>query len=149
MKDNIGQRDRWLRIGMSLVLFAFSLWQHSLLAFLMAVFTLIEGVSGWCIMYQFLGINTCPVTLSKSGHETNMLDSRKLGLAGGILSGIFLFIFTIISMYTSYAPGLAEGLGQIFPGYGLSWSGAVTGLFYGFLNAFIALYLLGWIYNKC
>ncbi len=76
-----------------------------------------------------------------------MIHSRKLGLAGGILWGFCMFICTIIAIYTGYAEQFLNVMSSIYPGYTISWWGSLIGLIYGFFDAFIGLFLLGWIYN--
>ena len=77
-----------------------------------------------------------------------MLDAKKLGTAGGILWAVCMFITTILSIYTGYASEFLNAMGSIYPGYVVSWGGSFLGLVYGFFDAFIGLYLLGWLYNK-
>lgn len=77
-----------------------------------------------------------------------MLDPRRLGLAGGILWAVSLFVMTVVSMYTGYAHNFLEGLAQIYPGFSVSWPGSFIGLLYGFFDWFIGLYILAWLYNK-
>ncbi len=77
-----------------------------------------------------------------------MLDAKRLGLAGGILWGLFMFIVTLFSLYTGYAVqwmGIMEG---IYPGFHVTLLGSVLGLVYGFVDGFIGFFLLAWIYNK-
>ena len=73
---------------------------------------------------------------------------KRLGLAGGILCGVLMFIFTIIAMYSGYAGDWMTAMESIYPGYMMSWGGAFLGLVYGFIDGFVGLYLLGWIYNR-
>ena len=77
-----------------------------------------------------------------------MLNPKKLGVSGGILWSLCLFICTILSMYTGYASEFLNMMAGAYPGYSISWLGSIIGLFYGFVDAFIGLFLLAWIYNK-
>lgn len=77
-----------------------------------------------------------------------MLHPIKLGVAGGILWGLCMFLTTIISIYTGYAKQLLILMSDIYPGYTISGWGSLLGLVYGFLDLFIGLFLLAWIYNK-
>ncbi len=77
-----------------------------------------------------------------------MLNPTRLGLAGGILWAVSLFICTIVSFYTGYATEFLTILASVYPGYSISWLGATFGILYGFLDAFIGLFILAWIYNK-
>lgn len=61
MKTNLGGLDRGLRIVAGLVLIALAAtgtvgWWGWL-----GVIPLATGLVGWCLPYQLLGINTCPM----------------------------------------------------------------------------------------
>ena len=77
-----------------------------------------------------------------------MSKAKRLGLAGGIIWGLMMFITTIISIYTGYGDRFLEVMASIYPGYDISWGGSVIGGVYGFLDAGIGLWLLGWLYTK-
>lgn len=76
-----------------------------------------------------------------------MIHPVKLGLAGGILWGLSMFVCTILAIYTGYAVQFLDLMSSIYPGYTISWWGSLAGLIYGFLDVFIGLFLLGWLYN--
>lgn len=75
------------------------------------------------------------------------LHSLKLGLAGGILSGLFHLIVTLISMSTGYGSYLLAQWADIYPGYSFTILGSIIGLIFGFIFGFVSLFLLGWLYN--
>ncbi len=77
-----------------------------------------------------------------------MINPKNLGLAAGIFWGVSMFILTILSMYTGYANAWLVLTESFYPGYTISWSGSILGLIYGFLDGFIGLYILAWLYNK-
>lgn len=77
-----------------------------------------------------------------------MLHPVRLGLSGGILWGLSVFVLTVISLYTGYAAEFLNLLGSIYPGYTISWLGSFFGAIYGFLDAFLGLFLLAWLYNR-
>jgi hypothetical protein len=72
----------------------------------------------------------------------------KLGVAGGIIWGVCMFISTLLSVYFGYATDFLHAMSGIYPGYTISLWGSVAGLVYGFLDAFIGLSLLAWLYNR-
>lgn len=76
-----------------------------------------------------------------------MIHSVKLGTAGGILWGFCMFICTILAVYTGYASQFLNMMVDIYPGYTISWVGAIVGMMYGFIDGFVGLFLLGWLYN--
>ena len=61
MKKNIGTADRIVRLSIACLLFAFAWWQGSWIALAFALFTLYEALASWCILYQLLGKNSCPI----------------------------------------------------------------------------------------
>jgi len=76
------------------------------------------------------------------------LNAKNLGLSIGILWSIMLFLMTVLSILTGYADGLLRIVASLYPGYGISWPGAVIGLVYGFIDGFICGYLIAWLYNR-
>lgn len=77
-----------------------------------------------------------------------MLDPKRLGLAGGIVWGVGLFLTTVISIYTGYGAQFLHVLSSVYPGFDISWIGSVLGLVYGFVEAFIFFFLTALVYNK-
>ncbi|MBT6068928.1 bacteriophage holin [Candidatus Peregrinibacteria bacterium] len=78
-----------------------------------------------------------------------MLNPKALALSGGIIWGLGLFILTFLGMYVpGYGLSFFQFITDVYPGYGLDISGAFLGLAYGFLDAFIGLYIFAWLYNK-
>lgn len=77
-----------------------------------------------------------------------MLSAKRLGLAGGILWGVAMFLMTLANIFFGYG-GLWLGLmANVYPGYDVSYFGSLVGLVYGFVDGFVGLYLLAWLYNK-
>jgi len=77
-----------------------------------------------------------------------MLNAKKLGLAGGILWAVSMFIMTWASILWGYGVEWLNLMASIYPGYEISAVGSVVGLVYGFFDAFIGLFILAWLYNK-
>lgn len=65
MKKNIGTPDRLLRLSIGIALLVFAWWQNSWIALAAAIFTFYEALAGWCILYQILGKNSCPINRDK------------------------------------------------------------------------------------
>lgn len=76
-----------------------------------------------------------------------MVKACKLGAAGGIIWGVSMFVCTILAMYTGYSEAFLKIIMSIYPGYDLTWGGAFLGAGYGFVDAFVGLWLLGILYN--
>lgn len=75
------------------------------------------------------------------------IHAVKLGLATGILWGLFLFLTTWLSMYTGYGMFWLSQWIDLYPGYDISFVGSFLGLLYGFVDGFISLFVLSWLYN--
>ncbi len=65
MKRNIGQKDRWARAILALILALVTFLKLSgvwmIIGGLISVFIMYQAVSGWCLLYQLMGKNTCPI----------------------------------------------------------------------------------------
>lgn len=57
---NEGKLDRTIRIGISLILLAGAFYSQNWWLLLLAVPLLATGIVGFCGIYTFFGINTCP-----------------------------------------------------------------------------------------
>jgi hypothetical protein len=75
------------------------------------------------------------------------LNPLKLGLAAGIMWGLWLFIMTWISMYTGWGMFWLSQWIDVYPGFDLSKWGTLIGLIYGFVDGFVTLLIFGWLYN--
>ena len=62
MKKNIGTAGRLIRLAIALCLFGYAYWKGSWIALLLGIFTAFESLMSWCVIYQLLGINSCPVS---------------------------------------------------------------------------------------
>ena len=74
-------------------------------------------------------------------------DPIRLGIASGILSGIYLFMLTLFAMATGIGVSHLLLLENTFPGYSISVAGSLLGLAYGFVCGGVAGFLLAWVYN--
>lgn len=77
-----------------------------------------------------------------------MLNARKLGLAGGILWGLFILLFTWIAVFTEFRHGLLPAATTTHQFYAYGLLGGLIGGVIGFVEGFIFFFLLGWLYNK-
>lgn len=75
------------------------------------------------------------------------LDKKALGLAGGILCGVCVFLATVLTIWLGGGEHL-ELLARFYIGYSVSYGGAVIGLIYGFIDGFIGGWVLAWLYNR-
>ena len=75
------------------------------------------------------------------------LRIRAFGLAVGIVSGLMVFIGTLLSVW--FGEGRTISLLDVaFPGYGVTYLGAFIGFGWGFVDGFIAGALGAWLYNR-
>jgi len=65
LKKNIGTWGRWGRFGIGLFLLWLSHVEKSFILLFFALFTFFESFMSWCVVYQILGINRCPVNSKK------------------------------------------------------------------------------------
>jgi hypothetical protein len=75
----------------------------------------------------------------------------KFALAGGILIALCFALMTLASIlnvagFKEFTSLLVQFYGAW--GYSVSWLGILVGAFWGFVEGFIHLGLLAWIYNK-
>jgi hypothetical protein len=74
------------------------------------------------------------------------LDATALGIAVGAIGGVGLFAATSILLLKggAHVGQNLSLLSQFFPGYRVTWRGAVIGLGYGLVAGFVA----GWVLAK-
>lgn len=75
------------------------------------------------------------------------LDPIRLGLAGGILTGVTIFLVTLICLVSGYGQEFLDMASSIYPGFDVTIGGSLLGFIYGFIDGFVGLFLLAWIYN--
>lgn len=75
------------------------------------------------------------------------LNERHLAISAGTVFGLLMFSMTILSTFTGYGYELISVLSSIYPFYEANMAGAVVGFVWGFIDAFVVFYLLGWLYN--
>ena len=90
MKPNIGTNDRIARLIIGVVLISLAVIYKSTFMALGGLFSIYEAVSSWCVFYQILGRNTCPIKNPKSAFEWK--ETLVAGLRI-LLSAIVLNIF--------------------------------------------------------
>jgi hypothetical protein len=74
------------------------------------------------------------------------LHKRAFGIAIGAACGLTIFLFTAVYLLREPEHGVGLALlSQYFKGYSVSWSGALVGLFWGFVVGFVG----GWFLAFC
>lgn len=61
LKPNLDNRDRFIRSLITVGLAMLAIWLNSWIIALVALFVLFESMMSWCIVYQILGKNSCPI----------------------------------------------------------------------------------------
>jgi hypothetical protein len=68
MEKNIGRNDRLARLILGLCAIVVAIFLAikvnmiaGVVVALLGLFTIYEVLSGWCIIYKIMGINTCPI----------------------------------------------------------------------------------------
>ena len=59
MKQNIGKSGRIVRLLFALILLALAYLYWSWPLLLASLFVFYESLAGWCVVYHFLGKNSC------------------------------------------------------------------------------------------
>jgi hypothetical protein len=77
------------------------------------------------------------------------LSVCNLGMSIGIVWGLMTFILVLLCMNTGFGLTLLEVLSSIYMGVVPSFSGAILGLFWGFIDGFIFGALIALVYNYC
>lgn len=73
--------------------------------------------------------------------------TAKMALTGGLIWGVLLFLTTLISVYSGYASQFLQLIADVYPGYSVTLSGSIIGLIYGFLDIYIGVYIVSWVYH--
>ena len=68
------------------------------------------------------------------------LHKRAFGMAVGLTFAVLVFLVTVLAILKPGAPFFVPLLAQYFPGYSVSWTGALI----GFAWAFVAFFVAGW-----
>jgi len=75
------------------------------------------------------------------------LHVRSLALAGGIIWGASIMVLTWIATLVGYGTPFIQFLQSLYVGLDITFVGSLIGLVYGFVDAFIGLYLFALLYN--
>jgi hypothetical protein len=87
------------------------------------------------------------------GQAIARLRASVMAVTFGVAGGLILFLATawlLILGATEGSEHVGPTLGLLanfFPGYSVTWSGAVVGLFYGALSGAVSGFVLAFVYN--
>lgn len=91
-----------------------------------------------------------PAEQQQLEHALLRLNARAWGIATGLLLGLGLFLATVILVIKG-GPNAGQHLRLIrvfFPGYSVTWGGAVIGFVYAFVAGYALGRLVGAVYNR-
>lgn len=74
------------------------------------------------------------------------LNALAAALTMGLGWGLCLFLWTFVALKWEMGTSMLA-LIDWYPGYEVSAQGAFLGLIWGFLDGFIGMYILVWVYN--
>lgn len=61
VNKNLDRTGRIIRFILAIMVLIYSWWASSWLALAAAIFIFYEALAGWCVIYQILGKNSCPI----------------------------------------------------------------------------------------
>ena len=76
------------------------------------------------------------------------MSTKRAALTGGIVWGATVFLTTLTSLYFGYGKVFLDWVASIYPGYSVTLVGSVVGLVYGFLDMFVGIYIIAWVYKQ-
>jgi hypothetical protein len=77
----------------------------------------------------------------------NQLNALAAALALGILSGLCLFVCTLLAFNMGVGAKWADLMTDVYPWYSVTTKGAFIGLVWGFVDGFIGGYITVALYN--
>jgi hypothetical protein len=76
------------------------------------------------------------------------IGACRIALAIAIVWAPAVLILGVATGYTAtYGHKLVEVVGSVYYGYGPGWGPALVGMAWGFVDAFIGVLIIAWIYN--
>ena len=76
------------------------------------------------------------------------MNPKAFGMATGILWGLAMLLMTIVNIMNGYASDFLIVMAGMYPGFSLTYFGAVIGAIYGFVDGFVGGWLFAWLYNR-
>ena len=65
LKKNIGLPGRLIRLAIAIGLLVMAYLKGSWILLAASLFVFFEALKSWCVLYQILGINSCPIDKEK------------------------------------------------------------------------------------
>lgn len=83
----------------------------------------------------------------RKSEKSLKLDAKALGLAGGILWAVVLFIWTWIAASTGWGIEILNLIAQGYIGLAPTAAGSIVGAIWAFIDAFVGLWIFAKLYN--
>lgn len=79
--------------------------------------------------------------------NTARLHPLSFALGLGVFWALILFVAGILAMYTGFARGFVTSLNSLYAYYSPNWPGCFIGAIWGFIDLFIAGYIIAVLNN--
>ncbi len=76
------------------------------------------------------------------------LNIKAFALTCGIFWALTVFLMTVFMILRNDPCSFMDNLSTVYIGYSVSWSGAVIGTVWGFIDGLIGGAVFAWLYNK-
>lgn len=76
------------------------------------------------------------------------LSKKAFGISLGFTCGAAVFVFMLVSLWTSYAQDLLMLVGPLHPGFSYSYTGAIWMAVLHFIMGYIFGWIIAWVYNR-
>jgi len=76
------------------------------------------------------------------------LDAKNFGLAGGIISGLFMLVLALAVSFGGPGAGMIDQMSSLYVGFKPGVMGGLIGGLWGFVEGFMTFYLIAWVYDK-
>jgi uncharacterized membrane protein YfcA len=83
----------------------------------------------------------------KYGEGASRLSKFSLGMAFGVVKGLFLLVLAWYVYWSGSSSSLISYMSELYHGYDASIMGGVIGAIWGFVVGFISGFFIGGVYN--
>ncbi len=84
----------------------------------------------------------------KSKGECSKISACSLGVAFGVVEGLFMLGFALAGMFFGYGTSMSHQIASVYYGYAPTLKGGIYGAIWGFIDGFVFGLIAGWVYNK-
>lgn len=87
--------------------------------------------------------------MCKSECNVSKLSACALGLAFGIVEGLFMLAYAWAAYFCGHGSAMIQQLADMYPGYAATIQGGLIGGLWGFVIGLIFGLIVGCLYNLC